>query len=86
MPEPRRRARVTAVYALFSFLTVPFLVFIIPRPYFSLHPSPVINGSGSLDMDPVMLGTLLAGLLDATLLYVWLVFRSVGGKDKEALP
>ena len=85
MPEPRRRARVTAVYALFSFLTVPFLVFIIPRLYFSLHPSPVINGSGSLDMDPLMLGALLVGLLDATFLYVWLVFRSVDSEDKEAL-
>ncbi|SFT60774.1 heme exporter protein C [Selenomonas sp. GACV-9] len=85
MPEPKRRARVTAVYSLFSFLTVPFLVFIIPRLYFSLHPSPVINGSGTIAMDPVMLMTLMAGLLDATLIYAWLVQKSVSGKDKEAL-
>lgn len=77
VPDERRRARVTAVYALFSFLTVPFLVFIIPRLYFSLHPSPVINGNGSIDMDPVMLATLLASLLDATLIYFWLLFRGV---------
>ena len=50
--DERRRARVSAIYALFSFLTVPFLVFIIPRFYFSLHPAPVLNGSGSIDMDP----------------------------------
>lgn len=30
--DERRRARVSAIYALFSFLTVPFLVFIIPLP------------------------------------------------------
>ena len=77
IPGAERRARVTAVYALFSFLTVPFLVFIIPRLYFSLHPSPVINGSGSIDMDPVMLAVLLAALLDATLIYFWLLFRGV---------
>lgn len=85
MPEPMRRARVSAVYALFSFLTVPFLVFIIPRLFFSLHPSPVINGSGSVAMEPVMLATLLVGLLDATLIYAWLVRKSVSGRDKEVL-
>lgn len=73
--EPRRRARVTAVYSLFSFLTVPFLVFIVPRLYFSLHPSPVINGSGSIAMEPVMLWTLMTGLLDATLFYIWLLVK-----------
>jgi len=46
-------------------LTVPFLVFIIPRLYFSLHPSPVINGSG-LAMDTVMLAVLMAALVDVT--------------------
>ena len=64
-----------AVYALFSFISVPFLVFILPRMFFSLHPSPVINGAGRLDMDTVMLGTLLLSLLDATLVYVWLMKR-----------
>lgn len=70
IPDVHRKARVSAIYALFSFLTVPFLVFIIPRFYFSLHPTPVINGSGSIDMDPVMLKVLLASLLDMTLLYI----------------
>lgn len=80
VPDEWRRARVAAVYALFSFLTVPFLVFIIPRLYFSLHPSPVINGSGSIDMDPVMLAALMAALLDATLIYCWLLLRDVQQK------
>lgn len=65
MPAGRKRAKAAAVYALFSFLTVPFLVFIIPRLYFSLHPSPVINGSG-LAMDTVMLAVLIAALVDVT--------------------
>lgn len=75
--DEQKKARITAVYSLFSCLTVPFLVFIIPRLYFSLHPSPLINGSGSVDMEPVMLATLLMGVLDATLLYVRLL---LGGK------
>jgi heme exporter protein C len=71
MPAGRRRAKVAAVYALFSFLTVPFLVFIIPRLYFSLHPSPVLNGSG-LAMDTIMLAVLMAALADVTGIFYWL--------------
>ena len=71
MPAGHKRARTAAVYALFSFLTVPFLVFIIPRLYFSLHPSPVLNGSG-LAMDHLMLVVLLAALVDMTGIFYWL--------------
>ena len=71
MPAGRKRAKAAAVYALFSFLTVPFLVLIIPRLYFSLHPSPVINGSG-LAMDTLMLGVLMAALVDVTGIFYWL--------------
>jgi len=81
IPEPRKRARTSAVYSLFSCLTVPFLVFIIPRLYFSLHPTPVLNSGGHIDMEPVMLGTLLAALLDATLIYFRLLFQNL---PKEA--
>ena len=75
MRDERARASSSAVYALFSFIAVPFLVFILPRMFFSLHPSPVINEAGRLDMDAVMLGTLLLSLLDVTLIYVWLMKR-----------
>ncbi|WP_462332411.1 cytochrome c biogenesis protein [Schwartzia sp. (in: firmicutes)] len=82
MEEHARRARVSAVYSLFSFLTVPFLVFIVPRLYFSLHPTPVLNGSGSVDMEPVMLLTLFAAVADATLIYVWLLLKSSHKEEK----
>ena len=48
-----------------------------PRFYFSLHPSPVLNGSGSIDMDPVMLRILLLSLLDVTLIYIALLCHRV---------
>jgi len=83
LPEPERRARVAAVYALFSCLTVPFLVFIIPRFYFSLHPQPVINSSGHIDMDPVMLVTLVAALADMTLIYWGLLQHRLMGKGRD---
>ena len=77
MPENRGRALVSAVYSLFSFLTVPFLVFLLPRLYFSLHPEPLLNSGAHVAMEPLMIGVLALGLVDATLLYFALLFRSV---------
>ena len=75
MRDERARASSSAVYALFSFIAVPFLVFILPRMFFSLHPSPVLNETGRIDMDTVMLGTLVLSLIDMTLIYIWLMKR-----------
>ena len=69
------RAKVSAVYSLMSVLTVPFLVFILPRMYFSLHPEPVINSGGHLEMDAEILIVLLASVIDATLIFVWMLRR-----------
>ena len=75
MRDERARASSSAVYALFSFIAVPFLVFILPRMFFSLHPSPILNETGRIDMDAVMLGTLVLSLIDMTLIYIWLMKR-----------
>ena len=75
MRDERARASSSAVYALFSFIAVPFLVFILPRMFFSLHPSPILNETGRIDMDAVMLGTLVLALIDMTLIYIWLMKR-----------
>ena len=75
MRDERARASSSAVYALFSFIAVPFLVFMLPRMFFSLHPSPVLNETGRIDMDAVMLGTLVLSLIDMTLIYIWLMKR-----------
>ncbi|MBP2635429.1 MAG: cytochrome c assembly protein [Firmicutes bacterium] len=75
--DEERRAAISAVYALLSFLTVPFLVFIIPRMYFSLHPEPVLNSAGKVAMEPVMLYVLLAAVGGVTALYCLLLSQSV---------
>jgi len=46
--EPR--ARLSSVYAILAFVTVPFLIFIIPRITESLHP----GGAGSENIGPVL--------------------------------
>lgn len=66
-----RRARLSAIYSMIAFVSVPFLIFIVPRIYFSLHPDPIINPSGKMDMDPRIRMVFYAMLLGFTGLYFW---------------
>ncbi|TPW17787.1 MAG: ABC-type cytochrome c bioproteinis transport system permease component C [bacterium] len=45
------RARLSAVYAILAFLLVPFLVFLVPRMVESLHPAPIFDRQGKMQMD-----------------------------------
>jgi len=49
--DPERRASLAAVYAILAFVTVPFLVFVVPRIYWSLHPDTIINTRGANEFD-----------------------------------
>jgi heme exporter protein C len=69
--EPERRARLAAIYSAVAFVSVPFLIFVVPRIYFSLHPDPIINPSGKIDMDPRIRVAFFAMLLGFTGLYFW---------------
>lgn len=71
--DEKARAKVSAVYSLLSVLTVPFLVFILPRMFFSLHPAPVINSAGKLEMDTEILTALIAAAVDATMIFYQLM-------------
>lgn len=68
-----RKATLSSVYAILAFLTVPFLVFVVPRVYQSLHPTnSVINTQLHLQMPPPILITFTASLLGFTFLFIWL--------------
>lgn len=68
------RRRLAAGYAVLGLVVAPFLFFIAPRlASFSLHPEPVINQRGEVDMDPAILVVLLAGSLGFTALFYWLL-------------
>ncbi len=72
VPDPDRRAAFAAVYAVLAFVTVPFLMFVLPRMMpFSLHPETVGGGeSGGLDLRHGVV--LTASVLLFTAMYVWL--------------
>lgn len=70
--DEERRASMASVYSIIAFISVPFLVFIIPRIYMSLHPDPLINVEGQLKMDTRMLHVFLASLAGFTGVYFWI--------------
>jgi heme exporter protein C len=67
-----RRARLSAIYSVAAFVTVPFLMFVVPRLYFSLHPDPIINTSGKMHMDPQIRIGFYAMLIGFTGLFAWM--------------
>jgi heme exporter protein C len=70
--DPERRASLSAVYAILAFVTVPFLIFVVPRIYFSLHPDTIINTRGDNEFDSRYTQVLMASLIGFTGLYIWL--------------
>ena len=70
--DPERRASLSAVYAILAFVTVPFLVFVVPRIYWSLHPDTIINTRGTNEFDARYTQVLMASLIGFTGLFVWL--------------
>ena len=72
IPDDERRASLAASYAVLAFVTMPFLIFVVPRIYWSLHPDTIINARGSLDMESRMFQTLMGSLAGFTGLFFWL--------------
>jgi len=71
--DPDRRARIAAVYALFSAVLMPFLVFVAPRVTASLHPQTVINPQGRILMDRPTKVVFFAALFGFSGLFLWLL-------------
>ena len=71
LDQPERRARLSAVYSAIAFVSVPFLIFVVPRIYFTLHPDPLINSRGKIDMDPRIRVVFFALLAGFTALFFW---------------
>ena len=62
--DPEKRARIGAVYNLFAFVTVPFLLYVLPRQMESLHPGAEGTPAFSqTDLAPVMRPVFYAAVL-----------------------
>ena len=72
-----KKARLAAVYNIIAFVTVPFLMFILPRITKSLHPgsgaeAPVVNLSGKTHIDPWFSIFLWINVTCFALLFFWM--------------
>jgi len=67
-----KKARLAAVYSIFAFVTVPFLMFIMPRVLLSLHPSDsVVGSSGEFSMSASTAVVFFPSLAAFTILFFW---------------
>jgi heme exporter protein C len=77
-----KRASLSAVYSIFAFVTVPFLVFVIPRLIPSLHPDDsIIDENLKFTMGPVVRTIFFSSLGLFTVLYFW-IFNLAGRVQK----
>ncbi len=71
--ESEKRATFSSAYAILAFLTVPFLIFIVPRITSSLHPSDTVVGQEQkFNMGPTVSAIFYSSLAGFTLLYYYL--------------
>lgn len=71
--DARRRARLSAAYALFATATMPFLTYVLPRRMDSLHPGAEGNPAFSqMDIAPQMRWIFYAAAVGFLLLGAWL--------------
>lgn len=67
-----RRATLAAVYSIFAFITVPFLIFVIPRVMPSLHPEDsIVDENMKFTMGPVVRTIFFSSLAVFTVIYLW---------------
>lgn len=69
-----RRASLAAVYSIFAFVTVPFLIFVVPRVVPSLHPADSVIGKNlKFTMGPEVRTIFFSSLVLFTILFVWVL-------------
>jgi heme exporter protein C len=68
-----KKAKLSSVYSIISFITVPFFIFVMPRIVYSNHPKDtVINSQGKINMDTTYLLIFISSLIGFTLLFFWI--------------
>jgi heme exporter protein C len=75
--EKQQKARLAAVYSIIAFVTVPFLIFVVPRLVESLHPDPLINTSGKVEMDSKMSTVFFGSFIGFTVLFFWMLYLKI---------
>jgi heme exporter protein C len=84
-----RKATLSAVYSILSFATVPFLVFLVPWVFPSLHPKDsIINSQFKFQIPFPRLILFLFSLLGFSLIFIWMhrmeisIFKLIRRKEE----
>ena len=68
-----KKASLAAVYSIFAFVTVPFLIFVVPRLVPSLHPEDsIVDENMKFTMGPAVRTIFFTSLALFTVLYFWM--------------
>ena len=68
-----KRGTLSAVYSIFAFVTVPFLIFVVPRMVPSLHPSDsIVDENMKFTMGPTVRIIFFSSLALFTVLFFWM--------------
>lgn len=71
--ENEKKATLAAVYSILSFIAVPFLIFVIPRVFQSLHPATsVVDENLKITMSPKVSMVFFPSLFGFTVLFFWI--------------
>ncbi|HHM24465.1 MAG TPA: cytochrome C biogenesis protein, partial [Bacteroidetes bacterium] len=72
--SPENKAQLSAVYSILAFVTVPFLIFVVPRVLFTLHPqNPIFANEAKQKMTPTIRWVFFSSLFAFTLIYYWIL-------------
>ncbi len=75
--EKHQKARLASVYSIIAFVTVPFLIFVVPRVVESLHPDPLINPQAKIEMDSKMATVFFGSFVGFTVLFFWMLYLKI---------
>lgn len=71
--DQEKKATLSAVYSILAFVTVPFLYFVVPRVFQSLHPATaVVNQNLKIQMSPKVSLVFFPSLIGFTILFFWI--------------
>ncbi len=72
--QDERKAQLSAVYSILAFVTVPFLIFVVPRVIETLHPeNPVFETNPSKKMTPSIRMVFFASIFAFSMIFIWIL-------------
>lgn len=75
VPEAGKRAALSSVYSILAFVTVPFLVFVVPRVFRSLHPTDsIVDKSLKVQMSGQVSSLFFPSLAAFSLIFFWIYY------------